>query len=60
MEIFHEKAIFDRTVYMPGMTEVTDFWGVGNYVNVKSIYIYCLIYQPWCTDVFRWGQLGKL
>lgn len=46
MEIFHEKAIFDRTVYMPGMTEVGEVLGVGNYVNVKSIYIYILFDIP--------------
>lgn len=39
MEVFHEKAIIDGTVYIPGMTEMTEFFGVGNYVNY-------LIHQP--------------
>jgi len=60
VEIFHEKAIFDRTVYMTGMTEMPEVSGVDNYVNFKSTYIYCLIYQPWCADIFGWGQLDKL
>lgn len=43
MDIFLEKVMFDNTVYMPGMTEVTEVIGVGNYVNFNSISIYCFI-----------------
>lgn len=56
MEIFHEKAILDRTIYIPEITEVTEVFAVGNYVNFKNIYLCYLIHQPWCADIFRYRQ----
>lgn len=60
MDIFHEKAIFDRIIYIPEITEVTEVFEVGNYVNFKSIYLGCLTYQPWDADIFRYGRSDKL
>lgn len=60
MEISHEKSIFDRTIYDPEITEVTEVLGVGNYMNFRSIYLCCLIFQPWSADIFRYGQSDKL
>lgn len=60
MEIFHEKSIFDRTVYIPEITEVTEVFEVGNYMNFKTINLCCLIYQPWSADIFRYWQSDKL
>lgn len=60
MEIFHKKATFDRTIYIPKITEVTEVFEVGKYINFKSIYLCCLIYQPWSADISRYGQSDKL